>query len=72
MNRYLENQSLRLGKLIERGELSKTCILWCMIAKNSLSYQICLFNKVKKEWFWRSERFEMGTELMQCVTICGN
>jgi hypothetical protein len=67
MNRYLEYQGRRLERTIERGELSKACIIWCIIAKQSLAYQIYLYNKVKKEWFWKSDRFTMGSELMQCV-----
>jgi hypothetical protein len=49
INRYLQFQGNRILKCIEEKKLQKACLIWCILAKNSLSYQMALYSKVNKK-----------------------
>jgi len=64
MNRYLKFQSRRIERLVEEGNLRGAFLVWTILAKNSKSYQISLFNKVKKDWYRTMDRFKALEELI--------
>ena len=64
-NRYLQHQTARLQKLMENGNAEGAVIVWCLLAKNSQSYQMALYNKVRKEWYWKLTRGEAWKEWLR-------
>lgn len=61
INRYLKYQEKRLISMTNSGENERVVWLWCMLLKNSLSYQITLMTKVVPNWyyFYGTEKWEM-------------
>jgi len=51
INRYLTYQELRLERAAQEKQFNKVVLIWCMLLKNSLSYQTVLFNKVRPDWY---------------------
>jgi len=52
INRYLRFMNRRIMRLKEEGKTDQLIYTWCWMLKNSESYQLCLFNRVKKQWYW--------------------
>jgi hypothetical protein len=52
-NRYLAIQERRIDRAIEQGEIKKAVFIWMCLLKISRSYQILLFNRCCKGWYWR-------------------
>lgn len=53
INRYLQYQEYKLHDLITRKKnYNKAATIWCILLKNSKSYQLVLFNRVKPDWYW--------------------
>lgn len=57
-NRYLNWQSKRIVNLISKGEIEKAVWVTLCLLKNSLSYQLALFNKVRPWWYWKLSKDE--------------
>jgi len=51
-NRYLAYQENRINKKIEEGKIKEAVLIWIMLLKISKSYQILLFHRVVKSWYW--------------------
>jgi hypothetical protein len=52
-NRYLAIQEKRISREIEAGNIKKAVHLWICLLKISKSYQILLFNRCCKGWYWK-------------------
>jgi hypothetical protein len=52
-NRYLAFQEKRIVSAVEQGEIRKAVLVWLCLMKISRSYQLLLFNRVCKGWYWR-------------------
>lgn len=66
-NRYLSYQERKIVKLVEKNELNKAVILWCMLAKNSTTYQFSLYNRVVPNWYWSKTFGDSLRELRICM-----
>lgn len=53
-NRYLEYMERRIQKLKEEKQTEKAVVIWAILLKRSKSYQLCLFNRTYKQWYWKS------------------
>jgi hypothetical protein len=51
-NRYLAYQERNIMRLTEKKEFEKVTIIWCLMLKNSTTYQLTLYNKVRRNWYW--------------------
>jgi hypothetical protein len=52
-NRYLAIQENRIARSIETGNIKKAVHIWICLLKISRSYQILLFNRCCKGWYWK-------------------
>jgi hypothetical protein len=52
-NRYLAIQESRIARAIEEGNIKKAVFIWICLLKISRSYQILLFNRCCKGWYWK-------------------
>jgi hypothetical protein len=52
INRYLKYQEKRLLKMKNSGQYDGVTLLWCMLLKNSMSYQVLLLHRTKPSWYW--------------------
>lgn len=51
INRYLTWQENRILQAAQNKQFNKVVLIWCMILKNSISYQLVLFNKIRPDWY---------------------
>lgn len=63
-NRYLKWQSDRIFAFIAAGKMQAGLLVWCLLAKNSKAYQLYLFNKVNKNWYWKRSEAEVWKSLL--------
>lgn len=66
-NKYLENQAMRIYKAAETGDLEKAIIIWCLLAKQSKTYQIYLYNKVRPQWYWKISERQAEKEMIEVI-----
>lgn len=69
-NRYLEYQERRLKKAYNDGKFEKVVLIWFLLLKNSKSYQIALFNRVKKDWYIAMNQVEARDLLRRVMNKC--
>lgn len=55
-NRYLKFQGKRIQMAINKKEFDKAVLLWCIILKNSKSYQVSLLHRTYGDWYYRMKR----------------
>jgi len=67
INRYLAYQEGRLERLREAKKFKKVIFLWCILLKNSKSYQLVLFHKVRKNWWGELTMGETLRLFKQCA-----
>lgn len=59
INRYLEFQERRLFKHYAAGNYNAIVIIFLMLLKNSISYQILLFHRAKSDWYIKKTKDEV-------------
>jgi len=52
-NRYLAYQEHRIFESIKKKNLKKAILIWICLLKCSKSYQVLLFHRVTKFWYWK-------------------
>lgn len=67
-NRYLFFQEKRLRKFLERNEKNKVAQIWMLMLKNSLTYQILLYHKTDKSWYWKKDGNSVIKELDHIIS----
>jgi len=70
VNRYLAYQESRILNLKAQGKYSELIVRWCILLKNSKSYQVVLFNTVTKGWYWKLTEKETLQLLKSCMNKC--
>lgn len=53
INRYLWYQTARIEKHLKEKNYDAIVLIFLMLLKNSISYQILLFHKTKSYWYWK-------------------
>jgi hypothetical protein len=66
-NRYLEWQSKRIYRFVASGRIQAALLVWCLLAKNSKAYQLALYHKVNKSWYWKQSEKDVWEELKYCM-----
>ena len=72
MNRYLVYMEKQLFKLHEKKEYDKIVIIWAILLKRSKSYQLCLFNRTMRNWYWNLDRKKAVQSLRSFMNQCRN
>lgn len=67
MNRYLKFMNRRLVSLWKSGKIDQLIWTWCFMLKNSETYQLCLFNRVKRDWYWSMDKHKALTTFLSLV-----
>lgn len=62
-NRYLGFQEKRIMNMLSSGNKKGALLTWLMLLKISHSYQILLFNRVYKGWYYKIDR-EIANKLV--------
>lgn len=53
INRYLMYQEGRLNNHLRSGNYNAIVLIFLLLLKNSISYQITLFHRTKSYWYWK-------------------
>lgn len=69
-NRYLMYQEKRLKDAYAKKQYEKVVLIWFLLLKNSKSYQIMLFNRVKRDWYWSMTQQEARNLLLRMMNKC--
>lgn len=72
VNRYLEYMESRLLKIHEQGDYNKIVLIWALLLKNSKSYQITIYHRTKKTWYWEISKKDAVKELTKFMNKCRN
>lgn len=67
INRYLEYQEKRLLGHLKKGNIEAVVIIFLLILKNSLSYQILLYHRTKSDWYWKKAEDFVNEEFINVV-----
>lgn len=66
-NRYLSFQEGRIDKALKERNFAKAVLIWLMLLKISKSYQLVLFNRCCKGWYWRFSAKEAEEILLKAM-----
>jgi len=69
-NRYLSYQEARLQKLRKEKQYKKLVIIWLIMLKNSKVYQLSLFNRVNKGWYYKFNSSDAIKLLRESMSKC--
>lgn len=64
VNRYLAFQELRIQRAVISENYLKATIIWCSILHRSFGYQLALFNRVLRGWYWNLSEEELSEYLI--------
>lgn len=70
VNRYLAYQETRLKKLVSLKKFQAAVVLWCILLKNSKSYQVALFHNSVKGWYYKLSKKEAMNLLISSMNKC--
>lgn len=71
-NRYLTYMETRLINLHNEGEINKVVTIWSMLLKQSKSYQLCTFNRTRRDWYWKISQKDAVNSLKKFMNACRN
>jgi len=71
-NRYLMYMESRLNNLHASGDYNRVTHLWAILLKNSKSYQLSIFIRTRKDWYWKIAEKEAITSLTKFMNNCRN
>lgn len=69
-NRYLRYQELRIKNAIVEKKYKKAVLIWLCLLKTSKVYQICLINKVYKDWYRKTTKEQFEAFCIRVMNQC--
>lgn len=67
INRYLLYQERRLLRHLNEGNFEAVVLIFLILLKNSLSYQILLYHRAKSDWYWKKSASKVNDEFINVV-----
>jgi len=69
-NRYLMYMENRLFKLHSEKKYELIVIIWAILLKRSRSYQMCIFHRTRKDWYWKLSEKQAVKSLKSFMNKC--
>jgi hypothetical protein len=67
INRYLKYQEVRMNNHLKSGNIDAIVLIFLMLLKNSISYQIVLFHRTKSYWYWKKPQEVIKKDFIKTV-----
>lgn len=67
INRFIAFQTKRIRRMVEAGNYEGAVLVWMILLKSSISYQLVLYHRATRDWYHKMGESEARTQFVRCV-----